>query len=198
MRPANPKSKFQILEIAIPLFAKAGYVGVSMRDIANEVGMSAAALYYHFPDKQQLYLQAMSQAFADKAHVLLDELSLPVPPEEQLLKCLIEFSKLIHKDANFRTLLQREMLDGDESRLNTLAEQVFQDVFIAVSDLCKKLGSQYDAHLLTVSILGLVLYHFEISPIRIYLKGGKKEHNDPQVVANHVFSLLMHGLKGHA
>jgi AcrR family transcriptional regulator len=56
-----------ILNKAIPLFASSGYAGVSMRDIANEVGMSGAALYHHYPDKQSLYVAAMGHAFTDKA-----------------------------------------------------------------------------------------------------------------------------------
>jgi AcrR family transcriptional regulator len=35
-RPANPKSNEEILDLAIPLFARSGYAGVSMRDIAPE------------------------------------------------------------------------------------------------------------------------------------------------------------------
>ena len=66
-RPVKPKSKTDILDLAIPLFAKSGYAGVSMRDIANVVGIKAASLYHHFPDKQSLYLQAMARAFEDKA-----------------------------------------------------------------------------------------------------------------------------------
>ncbi len=38
-----------------------------MRDISKAVGISAAALYHHFPDKQRLYLDAMEYVFVDKA-----------------------------------------------------------------------------------------------------------------------------------
>ena len=54
----------QILQRAITLFAGAGYAGVSVRDVAAQVGISAAALFHHFPDKQALYLAAMEHAFA--------------------------------------------------------------------------------------------------------------------------------------
>ena len=59
-----------ILERAIPLFARLGFHGVSMRDIAAEVEMQAAALYHHFADKEALYLAAMAYAFKDKSVVL--------------------------------------------------------------------------------------------------------------------------------
>ncbi|RKZ46894.1 MAG: TetR/AcrR family transcriptional regulator, partial [Candidatus Parabeggiatoa sp. nov. 2] len=56
-----------IINEAIPRFAKAGFSGVSMRDIAKAVDISTATLYHHFPDKQTLYLRSMAQAFSDKA-----------------------------------------------------------------------------------------------------------------------------------
>lgn len=49
-------AKDRILDIAFSLFSKRGYAGVSMQEIANDVGMTKAALYYHFADKKALFL----------------------------------------------------------------------------------------------------------------------------------------------
>jgi AcrR family transcriptional regulator len=38
VRPENPKNKKDILKLAIPLFARGGYSGVSMRQIAKKLG----------------------------------------------------------------------------------------------------------------------------------------------------------------
>lgn len=45
----------QLLEIAGRLFAKHGFQGTSLRDIAEEAKITKAALYYHFPNKEALY-----------------------------------------------------------------------------------------------------------------------------------------------
>jgi AcrR family transcriptional regulator len=45
----------QLIDIAIRLFARKGYEGTSLRDIADEAGITKAALYYHFPNKEALY-----------------------------------------------------------------------------------------------------------------------------------------------
>lgn len=45
----------QILEIACRLFSEKGFDRTSLRDIADAAGITKAALYYHFPDKDSLH-----------------------------------------------------------------------------------------------------------------------------------------------
>lgn len=52
----------RILRIAAPLFAKKGFNGVSINDIAAAVGGSKANIFHHFPNKQALYLAAIDWA----------------------------------------------------------------------------------------------------------------------------------------
>jgi AcrR family transcriptional regulator len=50
-----------ILDKAKCLFIKHGYHGLSVREIAEEVGVSKAALYYHFKDKEELFIAVLNQ-----------------------------------------------------------------------------------------------------------------------------------------
>jgi AcrR family transcriptional regulator len=195
-RPVKSKSKTEILDLAIPLFAQSGYAGVSMRDIANAVGIKAASLYHHFPDKQTLYLQAMARAFEDKAQGFAEALNVTGTPEKRLAGFVQIFTALMSKDPDFRALLQRELLDGDEMRLKLLAKEVFREPFIAMEDLADELVPGCDTHMVAISMASLILYHLETAPIRRYLPGGKARHNKPTVIAEHVTRLLLHGLKG--
>jgi TetR/AcrR family transcriptional regulator, cholesterol catabolism regulator len=59
--PRAPKQRqdnrrIQLLDAAAALFAQNGFHGVSMRDIAREVGMLPGSMYYHFPSKDDLLL----------------------------------------------------------------------------------------------------------------------------------------------
>ena len=195
-RPVKSKSKTEILDLAIPLFAQSGYAGVSMRDIANAVGIKAASLYHHFPDKQTLYLQAMARAFEDKAQGFAEALNVKGTPEKRLAGFVQIFTALMSKDPDFRALLQRELLDGDEMRLKLLAKEVFREPFIAMEDLADELVPGCDTHMVAISMASLILYHLETAPIRRYLPGGKARHNKPTVIAEHVTRLLLHGLTG--
>lgn len=60
-RPRNRRS--QIIEAAAPLFHRLGYHQVSMAQIAAAVGITAAALYRHFPGKQQVLTAVIAEYF---------------------------------------------------------------------------------------------------------------------------------------
>lgn len=51
----------QILVVALRLFAEKGYDATSMREIAEELGLSKPALYYHFDSKEGI-VRALLQA----------------------------------------------------------------------------------------------------------------------------------------
>jgi AcrR family transcriptional regulator len=51
--------KQRILDEAARLFVACGYNGISMREIAEACGVSKAALYYHFKDKEELLVEIL-------------------------------------------------------------------------------------------------------------------------------------------
>lgn len=191
---AETSTRETILAMAIPLFARAGFDGVTMRDIAAAVGISAAALYYHFENKDALYLATMALAFADKAQGISAALAAPGPTLDRLARFVGGFTQLMAADPDFRTLLHRELLDGDETRLRLLSEHVFKAPFLAIADLATEVAPGCDAHLIAISIAGLILFHFETAPLRRFLPGGRPEHEQPEVIARHILELLMKGV----
>ncbi len=190
----SPDAVDAILNEAIPLFAQSGFTGVSMRHVATAVGISIATLYHHFPDKQTLYLRCIEEAFANKADGLSEALSQQLTPEEQLKVFIYQFTCLMSEDENFRRLFHRELLDGDESRLKVLAKDVFLAQFKGIIDLAKSLAPNCDAHMMAISMAGLVLFHLETAPIRQFLPGVDDKHDDPEFIAAHVTQLLLNGV----
>lgn len=59
--PLNARER--VLTAAETLFCRRGYNVVTMRDIAEEVGIRQASLYYHFPTKEQLFITVTEQVF---------------------------------------------------------------------------------------------------------------------------------------
>jgi AcrR family transcriptional regulator len=62
-------TRSRILAAARELFAEHGYAGTSMRDLAEALGMTKAALYYHFPGKAQILL-ALVEPLLDELEAL--------------------------------------------------------------------------------------------------------------------------------
>lgn len=53
--PAGERRE-QIIDVAIPVFARRGFHGASMNDVAEAAGVTKPVLYQHFASKQDLYL----------------------------------------------------------------------------------------------------------------------------------------------
>ena len=55
-------TKDTIMKEALRLFAEKGYAAVSMRDLAEAVGISASTIYHYFESKQALFQDMVRQA----------------------------------------------------------------------------------------------------------------------------------------
>jgi AcrR family transcriptional regulator len=54
-------TKEKILESARYLMGKSGYSGVSINDIAKNVGITKASIYYFFKNKESIYLEILKE-----------------------------------------------------------------------------------------------------------------------------------------
>ena len=184
----------EILELSVPLFALHGYDGVSMRDVARAAGLTQAALYYHFSDKDQLYLEAVTLQFRDRGTMLKELLAGDGTPLTRLERFVTGFARIMASDKDFLRLIQWVLLDSDEARQSTLAKEVFSETFVAVHDLAGELDPDQDAHLLAISIFGLVIFHFQVGTIRRFMPGHRPLKDPPEVLAHHVCELLRRSL----
>jgi AcrR family transcriptional regulator len=61
----------QILAVARVLFIREGYHGLALRQVSEQLGVTKAALYYHFKDKEALFM-AILESNLDAMESLLD------------------------------------------------------------------------------------------------------------------------------
>ncbi len=57
--PADSRTK--ILDVAESLFARKGFAGVGLREVAHDVGLSKSSLFHHFPTKLDLYREVLER-----------------------------------------------------------------------------------------------------------------------------------------
>jgi len=60
-RAADVSRRDEILAVAADLFGRNGYMGTSLKDIANACGLQAGSLYHHFGSKEAVLVELMSR-----------------------------------------------------------------------------------------------------------------------------------------
>ena len=92
-----------IITAAKHLLVDQGYHGLSMREIAEAVGVSKAALYYHFHDKEQLLL-AILEAYLDEIEELVTAIHARTPDSRQRIELLIK--SILEQPADQRAIIR--------------------------------------------------------------------------------------------
>lgn len=188
-------SKENILQIAVTLFSKQGFDGVSIRNLAKLVNMSVATLYHHFPNKQALYLEAVQFAFFKQASAFDQVWQAELDPNEKLARFIHCLARVLSTDADFRRLMQRELLDADDDRMQLLAKGVFHEQFSHLMEVIEQVGETEQLHFSALSVISLVCDIIQMQPLSRHLPGWKAEHEEVGFIAEHVLNLLMNGIK---
>jgi AcrR family transcriptional regulator len=197
VKKAGKKSYGDILDHATQLFARLGYHGLSMRELAAAVGVSPAALYHHFKNKDELYIQVINRVFEKNTRDAKAVMADNKEPTKKLEAFIIWFVGTLNKDKEFRKLLQWVMLDSDTKRLQKLTKTTFSELFSVIQNLGDSFKQHYDPQLLSVSIVGLILYHFESSSLRKKSSKNNSVNNEADAIAKHITTLLENGLLTH-
>jgi AcrR family transcriptional regulator len=74
----------QILRAARTLFVKKGYLGATMRDIAQEAKLSTGAIYVYFSGKDEIYAKVCEEAFLVVIGLIKKAAESPGAPRDRL------------------------------------------------------------------------------------------------------------------
>lgn len=184
----------KILDASMPLFAAAGFQGVSMRDVALAVGSTPAALYYHFPDKEQLYQALIARVFSGRLPPLIAQMAEEGVPEQRLEGLIRGLLGIFNAVPDLLRLAQWIMLDTDPARTRQLAENVFRPFLDAVTALAAELDDTFDPCRLGVSVIALVMFPAQSAGVMSHLPGFQHLESDTDAQARHIVRLLHGGI----
>ena len=116
--PKGERARASILDAAQSLFARGGFYGTSVRDVAGELGIPTASLLHHFPRKERLYGEVLGRIAVDLGAALdkilrAGDQAGPDEYAERLRTLVRRFWRWASSNPDHCRLLLREVLDNE-------------------------------------------------------------------------------------
>ncbi|MGW4211350.1 TetR/AcrR family transcriptional regulator [Lentzea sp. NPDC004789] len=162
VRPRNRRQL--IVDAAGRAFSEHGYHAASMEEIATGVGITAAALYRHFPNKYALFAEC-ANVMADRLVAALGEVA-PEAALADVLAALTQVTVAHRASGGVHRWEARYLNRQDRQVLRTK----FGHVVGRVTDALRREHPLPDEHLRAAAALGVIgsitMHHTSISPRR--------------------------------
>jgi AcrR family transcriptional regulator len=115
----------EILDAAWALAGEVGLANVTLRDLAQQVGMQPPSLYSHFDSKNAIYDAMFGQAWADyEAHALAELADLPEHPRTAIKRVARVFFDFAVADLARHQLMNQRTVPGFEPSPESYAPAV--------------------------------------------------------------------------
>jgi AcrR family transcriptional regulator len=113
----NKEGKIKIIEAAQRLIAGRGVEKTSMRDIAEEAGITTGAIYYYYKSKEELLYDVMDYATAVTSEIIKMRSDPNARPDEVLDEIARRVAQQLknHNHWNLRFYLALQAAQGDET-----------------------------------------------------------------------------------
>lgn len=133
----------QIRTLALELFAERGYDGTSLREIAERLGITKAAVYYHFKTKEQILASLIGDFFAEIDELVCWARQQPATPatREQVLR---RYQGLLSERT---TQLAQFLQEGQTALRDVASGDELRSRFARLADLLAGPGEQVASRL---------------------------------------------------
>jgi TetR/AcrR family transcriptional repressor of nem operon len=141
----SPSSRDKILVAATRIAQAHGFGGLNMRALADDLGIKAASLYYHFPSKANLAAAVARRYWEDSAATLEAFLIETPAPAECMRRYSNTFRKSLESDnriclCSFMTAEYDDLPEGVKVEV-----QIFTEVNVAWLERVMVAGAMVDA-----------------------------------------------------
>lgn len=179
--------KQDIIKAGESLFAKQGFEQTSMREIAEEVGVSKANLYHHFSNKKGLLKTIIESAFEgykNQIDAIVDE---DKQTQDQLKSAIISYLEVCSSHKQLVQLLSREDIKRNEN-----VKHLISDIEKRVRNLWKNmlheidLDDEYDIDIIVELFMAMV----DTFVIKKYVLETEKMNISHEKLAHHIAYLF--------
>lgn len=123
----DPQSRRRALvDAAAELMCRRGYRGTSLKDIANELGMSEPALYHYFRNKEEILVSIYMETLSVGLQTVRAIRDSEGPADAKLRRVLAEFTRLVALNKMFVVFFhEKDELSPDNWKMVTRGEREF-------------------------------------------------------------------------
>ncbi|SYZ73978.1 putative transcriptional regulator [Candidatus Zixiibacteriota bacterium] len=127
--PAEQR-RAQLITAAIEVFNRKGYDGATTEDIAREAGVTKGALYFHFRNKEEIFLAVVKETAGRHIAEVLDAIEIQ-PDIDHFIESVVTYSFTILKDEKHLTMElweQAQKIPGVRSYISEIHSQLVEGV----------------------------------------------------------------------
>jgi TetR/AcrR family transcriptional regulator, cholesterol catabolism regulator len=184
------ESREAVLRAAERLFNERGYKSVKLLDIANELGVKQAALYYHVKNKEELYVKAMTRSM-ERHNAGLERACTEAAPDISSQMNAVARWLLSQPPLDLSRISRSDLPALSESSRQTFAELGDTMLIKPIRDMLTKAYERGEIRLIDAKIMSAVFLTMidTIHDVHQH-KGISKE-----VLAKDIIELFLNGLR---
>ena len=162
-------SRDKILDAAEDLFARRGFAGIGMREVADTAGLGKSSLFHHFRSKAELYAAVVGRILDYLDAELTAALAAGGDPLVRFDRWLDTLIDNFGKHPTYARLLLRSLFEDDEltgaGEEEQHADRTIKRIFAMIGHLLREGMEAGVFRLASIphtlqSIAGLTVYHF--------------------------------------
>ena len=167
--PVKQPSRDKILDQAEALFARRGFAGIGLAEVAEAVGLGKSSLFHHFHSKAQLYAAVIARILGRIEAVMMRSLAAGGSPTERVERWIDVLVDTLGSHPTYARLLLRSLFEDDELGGDIPEEQEANEILrriVGAGGLLLKEGmasgefrSASVPHTLQ-TLIGAIVFHF--------------------------------------
>lgn len=183
-------TRVRILDAALKLFSKEGYLGATTREIAREAGIAEVTLFRYFPSKEKLFEQVINKySFLPQLKGLLPEVM--GMPYEGALKVIAErFLETL--------MLRKDMIKIMHSEIQRYPEKIHKIYLAFIDEGYKTIASyfsimqkkgmlrDFDTEFAARAFLGMFFSYFNVEEILMRRKYRRPDDLNTRIISSFV------------
>lgn len=194
-RQANPANKDKYIDVATSIMAKSGFNGVSIRDICRLTNTSVSSIYYHFKNKEELYIEIFCSQFNPLEKKLVEVSEKYTNLNERLFALIDTFIDELSANENLWRLLMHISIDSSTNNLSEIGKKSFIRCFRIFYDTILGITNNGElAQLKAMFIFSLCLLPFQGKDIWPLLPGYRSEPLSTEALKDYIREAIAKGI----